>query len=30
MRLNKLKEQEVGDIIEKENIDLSSFKVTDK
>ena len=30
MRINKLKEQEVGDIIEKENIDLSSFKIKDK
>ena len=30
MRINKLKEQEVGDIIEKENIDLSSFKVKDQ
>ena len=30
MSINKLKEQEVGDIIEKENIDLSSFKIKDK
>jgi len=30
MRINKLKEQEVGDIIEKENIDLSSFKIKDQ
>ena len=29
MQINKLKEQEVNDIIEKENIDLSSFKVKD-
>ncbi len=27
MRINRLKEQEVSDIIAKENIDLSSFKV---
>ena len=27
MRIKRLKEQEVGDIIAKENIDLSSFKV---
>ncbi|MAH43663.1 hypothetical protein CL614_08165 [archaeon] len=30
MRIHKLKEQEVGDIIEKENIDLSSFKIKDQ
>ena len=30
MRIHKLKEQEVGDIIEKENIDLSSFKIKEK
>ena len=29
MQINKLKEQEVNDIIEKESIDLSSFKVKD-
>jgi len=30
MRIHKLKEQEVGDIIEKENIDLSSFIIKDQ
>ena len=29
MQINKLKEQEVNDIIERESIDLSSFKVRD-
>ena len=28
MKINRLKEQEVNDIIEKESVDLSSFKVT--
>ena len=27
MKINRLKEQEVNDIIEKEDIDLSSFKM---
>tara|TARA_R110000824_G_scaffold323001_1_gene509935 strand:+ start:1020 stop:1811 length:792 start_codon:yes stop_codon:yes gene_type:complete len=30
MEINRLKEQEVNDILEKESIDLSSFKVKDK
>ena len=30
MHINRLKEQEVGDLIEKENIDLSSFKIKDR
>ena len=29
MKINRLKEQEVSDIIEKESVDLSSFKVKD-
>ena len=29
MKINNLEEQEVNDIIEKENIDLSSFKIKD-
>ena len=29
MKINRLKEQEVNDIIEKESVDLSSFKVKD-
>ena len=27
MKINNLEEQEINDIIEKENIDLSSFKI---
>ena len=27
MKINNLEEQEVNDIIEKENIDLSSFRI---
>ena len=30
MKINNLEEQEVNDIIEKENIDLSSFKIKDE
>ena len=30
MEINRLKEQEVNDILEKESLDLSSFKVKDK
>ena len=29
MKINNLEEQEINDIIEKENIDLSSFKIKD-
>ena len=29
MKINNLQEQEINDIIEKENIDLSSFKIKD-